>query len=206
MICAIVLAAGKSSRMGVQKLLLPFGGTTVIARIARRLLDSTIDKVYVVVGYQSDRIAAELSGLKVSLVENPDFESGMLSSVRCGIGSLPRDCDGVLVALGDQPAITSELVDQMIRTFARTDKGIIVPTYQGKRGHPILFAGRFCSEIMTKYDEIGLCGLLRAYPDDVFEMTASTSAVLCDMDFPQDYQRELTLLEESVREDNSRNG
>ena len=90
MICAVVLAAGLSSRMGVQKLLLPFGGKTVIGHIVDQLLASTVGEVHVVVGHEAERLSAELSGRAVSFVTNPEYKSGMLSSVRCGLRNLPR--------------------------------------------------------------------------------------------------------------------
>ncbi|MHC4558950.1 MAG: nucleotidyltransferase family protein [Planctomycetota bacterium] len=199
MICAIVLAAGRSRRMGVQKLLLPFGGKTVIAHIVDQLLASTIGKVHVVVGHQGTRISRELSGRPVSIVNNPNYKSGMLSSVRCGLRELPRECKAVLVALGDQPSITSKLIDQMLKSFADTEKRILVPLYDGKRGHPILFSEFYRTEILTHYDNLGLRGLLHAHSDDVFELTVSTSAVLSDMDCPEDYRRELALIEKNTK-------
>jgi len=198
MICAIVLAAGRSRRMGIQKLLLPFGGKTVIAHIVDQLLVSHIDEVRVVVGYQRKRISRELSGRPVSIVNNSNYKSGMLSSVRCGLRDLPQQCQAVLVALGDQPSITSKLIDQMLQSFAVTEKRILVPLCRGKRGHPILFSEVYRNEILTQYDNVGLRGILNAHPDDIFELTVSTSAVLSDMDCPEDYRRELALIENST--------
>jgi molybdenum cofactor cytidylyltransferase len=181
--------------MGIQKLLLPFGGKTVIAHIVDQLLGSTVDEVHVVVGHQAERIKRELSARTVSIVNNPNYKSGMLSSVRCGLRSLPQQCRAVLVALGDQPSVTSKLIDQMLQSFAATEKGILVPLYNGKRGHPILFSALYSDEILTHYDNVGLRGLLHAHPDDVFELTVSTSSVLFDMDCPEDYRRELASIE-----------
>jgi len=196
MICAIVLAAGRSSRMGLQKLLLPFGGKTVISHIVDQLLASDVDKVLVVTGHEPQRISGELSGRRVSIVNNTDYDSGMLSSVRCGLRALPKRCKAVLVAIGDQPSISTELVNLMIRSFVASKKKIFVPCYEGQRGHPILFSSVYREEILTHYDEIGLRGLLHAHPDEVFELPVSTSCVLCDMDYPDDYRRELTAMNE----------
>ena len=191
MICALVLAAGQSRRMGVQKLLLPFGGKTVIAHIVDQLLVSHVDEIHVVVGCQAKRISRELSGRPVSIVNNPNYKSGMLSSVRCGLRAIPQQCLAVLVALGDQPSVTSKLIDQMLQAFATTEKRILVPLYKGKRGHPILFSELYRNDILAHYDKVGLRGLLHAHSDDVLELTVSTSAVLSDMDYPEDYRREL---------------
>jgi molybdenum cofactor cytidylyltransferase len=198
MICAIVLAAGESRRMGAQKLLLPFGSTTVIGHIVDQLLGSAVDQVIVVVGHEVDPIIQELADRPVEIVTNPDYKTGMLSSVRCGLRVLPQQAEAVLVALGDQPAIASGLVDETVRAFTSTDKGILVPVYAGRRGHPLLFASHYRDEILTSFDDVGLRGLLQAHPDDVFELNASTPAVLSDMDCPEDYLRELDSLEEDT--------
>ena len=195
MICAVVLAAGLSRRMGVQKLLLPFGGKTVITHIVDQILAGAVDRTYVVVGHAGERVRRELSNRNVTIVSNPDYESGMLSSVRCGLAALPRECQAVLVALGDQPSVTSKLIDQIIRSFEETEKKILVPVYNGGRGHPVMFSNNYRDEILTCYDNVGLRGLLHAHPDDVFELSVSTSAVLSDMDCPQDYRRELRSIE-----------
>ncbi len=202
MICAIVLAAGRSRRMGVQKLLLPFGGKTVIAHIVDQLLASHVDEVHVVVGCQGKRISQELSGRPVSIVNNSNYKSGMLSSVRCGLSDLPQQCQAVLVALGDQPSITSKLIDQMLQSFATTEERILVPLYQSKRGHPILFCEVYRNEILTQYDNVGLRGLLYAHPKDLFELTVTTSGVLSDMDYPEDYRREVALIEKKHPREN----
>lgn len=191
MICAIVLAAGLSSRMGKQKLLLPFAGKTVISHIVEQILASSIDKIYVVTGHSKELVSRELSTLPVVIVNNPEYKSGMLSSVRCGLRNLPEKCRAVLVALGDQPSITTTLIDEMLESFAATDKKILVPLYRGKKGHPMLFSKIYCDEILTNYGDVGLRGLLHAHPEDVYEKTVSTSAVLSDMDYPEDYRREL---------------
>ena len=175
-------------------------GKTVIGHIVDELLGSDIEAVYVVVGHEGNRISEELSGRAVSIVTNPDYKRGMLSSVRCGLQALPQECETVLVALGDQPAITSELVNQMIQSYNTTDKQILVPLYQSKRGHPLLFSTQYRDAIMTCFDNIGLRGLLHAHPEDIFELNASTPEVLSDMDCPEDYRRELRLFEENKRE------
>ena len=193
MICAIVLAAGLSSRMGAQKLLLPFGGKTVIAHIVDQLLASTVDEVYVVVGHHAERISAELSDRVVSILNNPNYKSGMLSSVRCGLRNLPEKCRDVMVVLGDQPSVTTELIDRMLKSFAATEKSILVPLYKGRRGHPILFSSLYRDEILTQHGEVGLRGLLHGHSDDIFELAVPTASVLCDMDCPEDYRRELGL-------------
>ncbi len=189
----ILLAAGLSRRMGTQKLLLPFGGATVIEHIVDQLLASLLESVHVVAGRDADRIAGRLGERPVALVRNPDTGAEMLSSVRCGLRALPP-CEGVLVALGDQPSITTELIDDLVAAFDASGKGIVMPTHKGRRGHPIVFSMDYRDEVLTRFDEVGLRGLPHAHPDDVLEVEVATSAVLADVDDPDDYRRELDRL------------
>ena len=200
MICAIVLAAGCSSRMGTQKLLLPFGGKTVITHIVGQLLESSVNEVYVIVGYQRNQIERELSCQSVSIINNTNYKTGMLSSVRCGLSAVSKNCQTVLVALGDQPSITTKLIDQMLQSYKTTNKQILVPLYNGKRGHPIIFSAVYNNEILTHYDNVGLRGLLHAHDEDIFELTVSALGVISDMDYPEDYQRELKMFENNTKQ------
>jgi molybdenum cofactor cytidylyltransferase len=190
MICAVVLAAGRSGRMGSQKLLLPLGGKPVIARVVDELLLSPVQKVLVVVGRDGERIEQALPKRDVTFVSNPDPEGDMLSSVRCGLRSLPETCKAVLLALGDQPAINHELIGELIHAFREHGRSIVVPAHGKSRGHPMLFASHFCKEVLTYYDGIGLHGLLDAHPDEVFKIPVSNASVLEDMDTPEDYERQ----------------
>ncbi|MGA2030735.1 MAG: nucleotidyltransferase family protein [Thermoguttaceae bacterium] len=195
MIIAVVPAAGQSRRMGLQKQLLPFAGTTVIGHIVDELCRSRVDEVRVVVGHRADRLRQALEGRSVRIVANPDYErTDMLASIRCGLAAVPAACRAVLVALGDQPAITAELIDAMIDCFRSSGRGIVVPVYAGRRGHPLLLDGRYRGEILTGCDQAGLRGLPAAHAGDVFDLPVSSGAVLSDMDYPEDYQRELTRL------------
>ena len=203
MICALVLAAGESRRMGRQKMLLPFGGTTAIAHITDEILQSAIDKVLVVVGHDADRVADALAAQRAAVVVNPDYRAGMLSSIRCGLQALPETCESVLVALGDQPTITAGLVDELLLAFRATDKGILVPLHNGRRGHPILFSMQYREEILRRFDGEGLRGLLHAHPEDIAEVPVATPSVLLDMNYPEDYRRTLASLR-ATRDDKQR--
>ena len=189
MISAIILAAGRSRRMGTQKLLLPFGGRTVIGHIIGEVLRSPIDEVVVVVGPDSAAVADALAGMRVKIVANPDAGGEMLLSVRCGLRTLTPDCEAVLVALGDQPTITARLIGRMIEAYRAAGRGILVPVHGGRPGHPMLFSTRYREEILMCYDDVGLCGLRRAHAGDVLELPVADSSVLSDMDCPEDYRR-----------------
>lgn len=188
MLCAVVLAAGRSCRMGTQKLLLPFGGTSLIGHIVDRVLESDVDSVVAVVGRDADVISAALAGRSIVLVDNPRPDSEMLDSVRCGLRALPAECEGVLLVLGDQPGLQPELINQMVRAWRESGQPIVVPTHDGKRGHPLLFSTLFCPEVLTGYDDTGLRGLLLAHTDEVHELPVPDPCVLLDVDLPEDYR------------------
>lgn len=190
MIAAIILAAGESRRMGTNKMLLPVGGTTVIGHVVDQFQESDADRIIVVVGHEAERTAHALAGRKITVVENSNFAEGMLSSVRCGLNAVPCAYGGIIVGLGDQPSICTEIINRLIRAFAECGKEIIVPVHEGKRGHPLLFSTRYRAEILTQYDEVGLRGLLQAHADDVFELAVAAPGILSDMDYPEDYRRE----------------
>ncbi len=191
MIHAILLAAGLSRRMGTQKLLLPYAGGTVIGHIAGQIARSGVDRIVAVTRPGASGIAKALSGVRLEIVTNPEADGDMLSSVRCGLRALPDEGEGFLVALGDQPGITAELIDRMIAAFGATGRGIVLPTHEHHRGHPILFAARYRREVVTRFDGRGLRGLPTEHDGDVLELPESGPAVLSDMDYPEDYRRAL---------------
>ena len=191
MIGAVVLAAGRSTRMGTQKLLLPLGGQPIIVSIVDELLIGGLEQIVVVVGQDGAQIQQVLCGRQVSFVENYIPGDDMLSSVRCGLRGLPMSCEAILVALGDQPGTTHELVSGLIRAFRLTNRSLIVPAHEGRRGHPLLFAACWRDEVLTCHDGVGLRGLLDSHPDEIFEVAVATGRLLEDLDTPEDYQRHL---------------
>ncbi len=186
----MVLAAGRSRRMGAQKLLLPLGDRPAIARIVDEVLSGPVDRVFVIVGPDGDRITEALAGRRVEFVTNPDPEAEMLSSVRCGLRAMPEDCEAVLVVLGDQPGVTADVIASLVQAFHASGRGIATPTHNGRRGHPLMFAMRYRDEILNNYEDIGLRGLLHAHPEDVCEVEFPAPNVIDDMDLPEDYERE----------------
>ncbi len=186
---AIVLAAGRSRRMGSQKLLLPIEGRPLIRRVVEALQTPAVARVLVVTGLDGDRILAALSGLEFEPVCNPDPDSEMLASVRCGLRALPSECDASLVALGDQPGISRGLVESMIGVQVRLGAPLVVAAFEGKRGHPLLIDRALHAEVMNAYDAVGLRGLLQAHAERVVDCQVSDPAILEDLDVPDDYSR-----------------
>jgi len=190
MICALVLGAGESRRMGKQKLLLPWAGKTVIEHIVDELLACRIDQLRVITGHDHEQLQLTLANYPVSLEYNDQYTQGMLSSVRCGLEALPQNCTGVLVALGDQPTLKASTVNLLLDQFLQHPK-IVLPAYQGRRGHPLLFSSTYVPEILTQYETTGLRGLLQAHKQDVREVPVDSAAVLWDLDTPEDYREQI---------------
>lgn len=197
MICAIVLSAGESRRMGSHKQLLPFASSTVISHIVDQLLVCNINEVFVVTGHNREQISEELSNRNVTVINNPDYKMGMLSSVRSGLRALPESCAAVMVVLGDQPSINSEIVEKMIEAFMKSDKGILVPVFDDARGHPIILDAHYKDEVLASFEDVGLRGLLYKYSEDIMQLEFHSDDVLRDMDYPEDYQREIARHKES---------
>jgi molybdenum cofactor cytidylyltransferase len=188
MITAIVLAAGKSERMGRPKMLLPFGRKTLIETVLAGVRRSRIDDVIVVLGAHREAIEPVISKFAFRTVFNKDFEAGMLSSVLWGLREVPAAAQAFLVVLGDHPSPPASVIDRLIAAHERTGKGIVLPVYRGRRGHPSLIDTRYREEVTALDPSIGLRQLLRDHPDDVLEVSVRTPAVLSDIDSPEDYR------------------
>ncbi len=195
MVSAIVLAAGESRRMGQDKLLVPYGRSTVLQHVIEALQSSDLDEVVVVVSKGAKDVAKLVKATRAKLVLNPDSSRGMLSSVRCGLEGVSPQTDAVMVVLGDQPSLSADIVDQLIYTYQGTESSIVVPKCRGRRGHPLLFSMKFKSDVMEHYDEVGLRGLLNAHSEHVFELPIRSDSILNDLDTLDDYQRELDRLQ-----------
>jgi molybdenum cofactor cytidylyltransferase len=179
--------------MGAQKLLLPLGDQTVIARIVDEVLRSPVDRVFVIVSPEDNGVIEALSNKCVDFVTNPDIQGEMLSSVRCGLCAMPDDCTAVLAVLGDQPGIAADVIALLVRAFQTSGRGIVVPIHGGQRGHPLLVSMHYRDEILNCYQDVGLRGLLHAHPEDVFEVEVAAPDVIEDMDVPEDYERAVSV-------------
>lgn len=189
MITAIILAAGIGRRMGQQKLLLPIGELTLIEHVVDQVMRGGVESCVVVTGMDHDRIKPLVEDLGALTVVNPhSLEGGMLSSVRCGLAHANPVSKGYLVCLGDLPGISSNSVKRMLKKIEHDHPEILSPVYQGKRGHPLYIQAGFKDEIMERYDEVGLRGLLSAHAELVTEFECSNEDVLVDLDTPADYE------------------
>jgi len=188
MISAIVLAAGRSDRMGRPKQLLPWDGSTVIAHICDVLLNSPIGEVIVVLGHQSDRVKRALPrGVKV--VTLPDASAPMIASIQAGIRAAVSDVRGYMIVLGDQPGITVDLVQRLVYNFWPGPKRIIIPAHRGKRGHPVIIHAQFRDELLAIPETGTLRDVIHAHLDDFRHVEITDPAALADIDTEEDYAR-----------------
>ncbi len=183
----IVLAAGESKRMKTQKLLLPFNGKTMIETVIENISGSLVNKIIVVLGSDHEEILKALSHLPVKSCYNENYKQGMLSSVKCGVRALPEDYEAVLIFPGDQPLIPSKVVNLIIEAYRRSDKGILIPTYKNKRGHPILIERKYRNKIEQLDEKEGLRALAYQFADDVLEVETDSPEILMDFDTREEY-------------------
>lgn len=188
-VCAIVLAAGTSTRMKTQKMLLIFKGKTIVETVVDNALKVT-DKVLVVLGSHKNEISEKLIGRNISLVTNENYLQGMLSSVICGYRALPENVEAALLFLGDQPQVPHQAAKIVIDRWEKTGKGIVIPTFNGKRGHPVLIETRFSNEIENLEAEKGLRQLMEIRKNDILEVDCLYPEILRDIDTPEEYEKE----------------
>lgn len=191
MIWAIILAAGESKRMGKQKLLLPFGEKTIVETVIDNVNRSRVEKALVVLGANRDEIENKIRDLPVKIVFNPNFSTGMLSSVKKGFQEAPETVQAVLIMLGDQPTISAFTINKVIDTYEKTKKGIILPIYENERGHPILIDMKYRKEVENLNPEIGLRELVYRQSEDILEVEVEASGIINDIDDMKDYEREI---------------
>jgi len=192
MISGILLAAGESSRMqGAFKPLLKWGKRTVIGECVHQMRNSQLAEIFVVLGYREMEIRQSLAGAGVQYAINEDYQRGMLSSIKTGLAQLSPNEDAALIALVDQPMITKEIINNLIDAFGAGDKGIALPTYRGKHGHPIIVAAKYFDDIMQLDENSpeGMREFIVEHRNDTLEVPVDTPAVIEDIDLPEDYER-----------------
>ncbi len=192
MVTGLILAAGHSTRMGTLKQMLPFGEGTVLEQVVGALTASTLRDVTVVLGYRSDEIQIRLTSWPVHTILNPDLHGDMLSSIQCGIRATCED-QAVMIALGDQPFISEVIINRLIGEYENQSSGIVLPVYNGKRGHPMIIGPEYREDLLNQ-TEGGLKALRDRYEDHVRTVPVDTDAVLIDLDYRHEYEQALNRL------------
>ncbi len=188
-IAAVLLAAGRSTRMGaVNKMLAEIGGKPLVRIAAEQALASRAKPVIVVTGHEREKVEQALNGLNVRFVHNPDYADGLAGSVKTGIAAVPKESDGAIVCLGDMPQVDSGLIDKLLAAFD-PERGalIVVPSIDGRRGNPVVWSRRFFSELMAITGDIGARHLIGQYAEAVSEVPVAGEAALTDVDTPESF-------------------
>lgn len=181
-ISAIILAAGKSVRMGQQKMLMPWGNTTVLGKVIETLQATNIENITLVT---NSAIAAQITNYKLLKAFNDTGE--MLESIQLGLQAQKPSAEATLICLGDQPQVEERSVRKVCDVFRENKSSIVVPSYQMRRGHPWLIARELWGEVLQMRAPESMRDFLNAHKDDIFYVELDTPSILLDLDTPEDY-------------------
>ena len=188
-VAAVVLAAGRSSRMAPRnKLLELVDRKPVITHVVNAALGSGADPVIVVTGFEAERIGEALRGLKVKVVHNADYAQGLNTSLRAGLKALMPNTDGAIILLGDMPQIQSGNLNALIAAL-KDQESICVPVRSGRRGNPLLWGARYFPEMMQISGDVGAKPLMAKYLEHVVEVPINSDSIFADIDTPSDLAR-----------------
>ena len=193
MITAIILAAGKSTRMGSPKMLLPWGDTTIMEHVIAVFSNAGIKDILVVTGGARERVEAVILECEkrypVRSMHNKEFKTGeMLSSIQCGLHDLgERDVGAAMIGLGDQPQVRESSVRLLMKAFLETKSPLVVPSFQMRRGHPWLVVSSLWNELIEMDSTQTPRNFLNAHAKDIYYVNMDTPTILSDLDTPDDY-------------------
>ena len=190
-IAGVLLAAGYSSRMGAFKPLLPLGNEPVVTHCIKSMQNVPLHSIIVVVGYQSDQIIPLLKEEHVDWVFNPEYPTGMFSSIKAGIRKIPDSASGCFLSLVDSPLVPSFVYQEMINVHKEHPTSLIVPCYRGKKGHPLLIPSTLFPELLAYSGEKGLKFITDLHDEEMIRLEVSSEAVVMDMDTWQEYEEVL---------------
>lgn len=188
-IAGIILAAGKSSRMGTAKQLLPFQDTTLLGQVLKTARLSTLDPLIVVLGFLADEIRRHIDFEAATIVIAEEYALGQSASLKAGLSHVPHDCAGALFLLGDQPLITAEMINMLIEKFRQSKNDILIPTYNGKRGAPVLIGRPLFPELNTLTGDTGARVLFEKFAKEIMEVEMGEESAGIDIDTPADYEK-----------------
>ena len=188
MIAAVVLAAGRSRRMGQAKLLMPVAGRAIVRHAVEGVLAGGVDSVWVVTGPDGGPIEAALAGLDVQIVVNPAPEEGQAGSVRAGIAALPAPVDTALIALGDQPALEPSIIPALLAARRTSTRPIVAPRYRDGQGNPVVFKREIFPELLRLTGDQGARPVIQKEPARV-EWVEFDLPMPPDVDTPADYEK-----------------
>jgi molybdenum cofactor cytidylyltransferase len=189
LISAIVLAAGKSSRMGLPKMILPWGSTTVIGKVVTTVQAAGISEIKVVTGGNQREVEDALNGFPIEFIFNPNYSAGdMISSVKEGLRSLPDLSEAALIVLGDQPQIEITTIRVIIECFYSSRCGIVFPSYHMHRGHPWMLEKSLWKEVIELEKDKTLRDFVQQQQNKIKYVCVNTPSIIQDLDTKEDYK------------------
>jgi molybdenum cofactor cytidylyltransferase len=192
MIWAILLAAGQATRFGRCKQLMPIGGQPLLAHVLGTLRRSRVDEIVVVLGAYADEIRRQVDFEGARVVLNPDYAAGMSTSIQAGLRALAPTADAAMIVLADQPLVTTATLDMLIGEYRRTGAQVILPTYNGFRGNPVVVDRTLFPEMMEIRGDTGCRAIFGDHSDSIVKVAVDDSGVLTDIDTPEDLERVAT--------------
>jgi molybdenum cofactor cytidylyltransferase len=195
MVSGILLGAGESKRMGKDKLVLPWGKSTVFEHCLQTLLCSELGEIVVVLSAMGNDLGNRIRRRpafrkkKVTIVWNPFYKRGMSTSIRKGLQNLDSVSGGILIALGDQPSLKSKTVNALIHAFTPGEGKIVVPFYGRRRGNPVLFDRSYLKELMELKGDTGGRSVIDRHTDNITRVQTRSEAVIRDIDIWEDYTK-----------------
>ena len=179
--------------MGVTKQLLPFRGATILECVVSNALASPLQQIIVVLGHQAEAIAPKLNNNDVTVVNNPNYRLGQSTSLKAGMQKLAADAEAILFLLGDQPLVTPAIIELILSAYRDSGSPIVLPSFAGRRGNPVLFSKETFSRIEALSDDCGARPLFVEYAARLLTVPVENPAIHFDIDTPEDYQRLLQL-------------
>ena len=189
-VVGVVLGAGRSSRFGSPKQLLPFGDTTLLGQVVRNANASSLDRTVVVLGRASGELREAIDFGRARVVENTAYGTGCASSLLAGLDAAGDDCEALFLLLGDQPGVVPEFIDRALSDWRDERPWAAVCSYMGKPGHPFAFSREAFEDLRGLHGDKAVWKLIEAYPERVREIEID-AALPPDVDAPEDYDRAL---------------
>ena len=187
-VSAVVLAAGRATRMGEQKVLLPIGDRSSVQRVVDAALGSKAVETIVVLGHEADAVQEALGERLVTVVVNTNYAQGMSTSLQTGVRAAGRDRDAVVFLLADQPFVTSALVDLLIDRFGQTGRKIVRPVVEGRPTNPVLMSAALFPEILEQRGDVGGREIAQRHPDEQCLVSVDDARTCLDIDTSDDYE------------------
>ncbi|MDA4126696.1 MAG: nucleotidyltransferase family protein [Thaumarchaeota archaeon] len=194
LISAVVLAAGRSARFGELKQLLKVGKENLLETVVHRFLSSSVDEVVIVLGFRAEEILANSEFGTSRVVMNHDYEQGLGTSLKTGIEAANPEASAAIVALGDQPLLSVETIDAIIRRYTETHGPIVAPYYGRRRGNPVLFDKSIFPELTKVVGDEGATRVIGRMEEKIVKVSVDDPGVVFDIDTESDYRRLLSML------------